>query len=529
MRASRSSARCRRRPVGRELVADEVEGEVVGGPTHPDAVGGVHRAGHVERRHRRLEPAPRLVERLAAEQVVVRDADVIEREARRLVAARAHLVLDLEDLEAGRAALDDERAVPVAAEGRVDRRPHDDPLGARRVRAEHLLPGEHPLVALLAGAGLDPGDVAAGARLGHRHRPPAGLRVVGEHLQEALALLGRRRRAQRRAAEAGAGQRQGDAAVPVGGLLADEEVAHRLPVQRRRALLVADQPRDDAAPAGADQVELVVDRRRRAPCGRPPGPSAGCGCARGRGPPRAPPGCADRARSRRAARRSGSSTSSTNAATSSSAASRAPASIVSMLRLAEALLGEVVDDEAVAAEQLDAEVGRQVGGLDRLQPRLGRPERGVGLVAVDRRGRVAHREPGAVHAGRGVRRGRTRCPGGGRPACRTRPARSCSRSCRRARRRPRRRRRPPPTAGRGRGPSSAVHGGSSQRPRSTVSANGRPTPPDAWKASDVTGVGSTGHLEQAQRVALHRPHPAQRRPARRPLEQRRCAARDRRP
>ena len=139
MRASRSSARWRRRPWAGYSVAHEVEGEVVGGPAHPDAVGGVHRAGHVERRHRRLEPGARLVERLAAEQVVLGDADVVEREARRLVAARAHLVLDLEDLEARRVALDDERAVAAAAERRVDRRPHDDPLGAGRVRAEHLL------------------------------------------------------------------------------------------------------------------------------------------------------------------------------------------------------------------------------------------------------------------------------------------------------------------------------------------------------------------------------------------------------
>ncbi len=70
---------------------------------------------------------------------------------------------------------------------------------------------------------------------------------------------------------------------------------------------------------------------------------------------------------------------------------------------------------------------------------------------------------------------------------------------------------------------SAVHGESSQRPRSTVAAKDRPTPPDAWKASAVTGSAWTADVEQAQRVALHRPHPAQRRPAGRPFEQRGAA------
>ena len=46
-------------------------------------------------------------------------------------------------------------------------------------------------------------------------------------------------------------------------------------------------------------------------------------------------------------------------------------------------------------------------------------------------------------------------------------------------------------------------------------------PPDAWNASDRHRRRLTRHLEQAERVALQRPHPAQRRPARCPLEQRR--------
>ena len=168
----------------RVVVAHEVEGEVVGGPAHPDAVGGVQRPGHVERRHRRLEARARLVERLATEQVVRRQADVVEGEARRLVAARAHLVLDLQDLEAGRAALDDER--PVPARGRAPGRPWPTRPPTRpapswsRTSSAHVSTHSSPV---LAGPGLDAGHVAAGARLGHGHRPPAGHRVVGEDLR----------------------------------------------------------------------------------------------------------------------------------------------------------------------------------------------------------------------------------------------------------------------------------------------------------------------------------------------------------
>jgi hypothetical protein len=48
-------------------------------------------------------------------------------------------------------------------------------------------------------------------------------------------------------------------------------------------------------------------------------------------------------------------------------------------RLAEALLGQMVDDEAVTAEQLDAEIGDRDRGLDRADPGLCRPEAGVRL------------------------------------------------------------------------------------------------------------------------------------------------------
>ena len=157
--------------------------------------------------------------------------------------------------------------------------------------------------------------------------------------------------------------------------------------------------------------------------------------------------------------------------------------------LAEALLGEVVDDEAVAAEQLDAEVRRHVGGLDRSPATPASPRTRHRAP----RGRTPRprRAPPAGRRGRGPRRGRgrTRCPGGGRPACRTRPARSCTRSSRPAPRRRRRRRPPPPTAGPGPARPAPSTATAPTVPRTLVALHGTLTPPDAWKASDVTGSG----------------------------------------
>ena len=79
-------------------------------------------------------------------------------------------------------------------------------------------------------------------------------------------------------------------------------------------------------------------------------------------------------------------------------------------------------------------------------------------------------------------------------------------------------------------PGPAPHGQRRPRrqlpasPHGVVGRTARSTPPDAWKASDGHRLRPVpGHLEQAQRVAVHRPHPAQRRPARRPLQHRRAA------
>ena len=80
-----------------------------------------------------MKPSFERVGLLAAEQVLLGHAAVLEHQLRGLVGAEAHLLLDLADLEAGRALLDDEGAVPGAAERGVDgREDHRPDRAARR-------------------------------------------------------------------------------------------------------------------------------------------------------------------------------------------------------------------------------------------------------------------------------------------------------------------------------------------------------------------------------------------------------------
>ena len=69
-----------------------------------------------------MKPSFDVVRLLAAEQILFGDAAIFEHELRRLVGAEAELLFDLADREAGRALLDDERAMPGAAERRIDGR-----------------------------------------------------------------------------------------------------------------------------------------------------------------------------------------------------------------------------------------------------------------------------------------------------------------------------------------------------------------------------------------------------------------------
>src|SRR5207247_10564718 len=90
-----------------------------------------------------------------------------QRERRALVGDEPHLVLVTHVLEPGRATLDDERPVAGAPRRTVDAGPHDDPVGAHRVRDEGLGAAEDPRVAVAYGCRLDRGhvDTRAGLRL----------------------------------------------------------------------------------------------------------------------------------------------------------------------------------------------------------------------------------------------------------------------------------------------------------------------------------------------------------------------------
>src|SRR5439155_26099036 len=78
---------------------------------------------------------------------------------------------------------------------------------------------------------------------------------------KASPLLGRGRASQRGAAEAGAGKREGDAAIPVSALLGREQGAQWAPTQSL-AFVLADHPADEPAAPGADQVEGMIGGRR---------------------------------------------------------------------------------------------------------------------------------------------------------------------------------------------------------------------------------------------------------------------------
>ena len=157
---------------------------------------------------------------------------------------------------------------PRAAEGRVDGRPHHDPVGAARVRGEGLLAVEDPVVAVAPRAGADRRDVGAGARLGHREGAPARPVGLAERAEEALLLLRRSHREHRRLAEPGPGERDRDAAVPVGQLLgeADARRARSPRAPARRARASRRRRRASACGRGRASDELRVERdARRAP------------------------------------------------------------------------------------------------------------------------------------------------------------------------------------------------------------------------------------------------------------------------
>jgi len=103
-----------------------------------------------------------------AQQVLGRDAAIIEGKLGRVGTEPAGLVELAADLEARRSRLDDkERNTATALGGRVGAGGDDDDVAVDAVGDEHFCPIEHPLVTLANGLRLEPGHVRASAGFGH--------------------------------------------------------------------------------------------------------------------------------------------------------------------------------------------------------------------------------------------------------------------------------------------------------------------------------------------------------------------------
>ena len=154
---------------------------------------------------------------LAAEQVLDRDAAVLEDHLGGVRGADAELRLLLALAQAGGALADDEGGLAAGAEGRVDGGDDDVDVGDAAVGDEDLGPVEDPLVAVALRGRLQALDVGAGLRLGDRVGAELDLVAGAEALGDPLGdLLGGAGGGDAGGGEAGAGDRQGDAgAAPV--------------------------------------------------------------------------------------------------------------------------------------------------------------------------------------------------------------------------------------------------------------------------------------------------------------------------
>ena len=124
---------------------------------------------------------------LLAEEVLLRDADVVEGQLRGVLGVLADLVQVAAALEALHAALDHEQRDALVAGLGVGARDDDDQVGQDAVGDERLGPVEDVVVALVDRGGADALEVGARARLGHRDR--RDLRAADEVREPALLLL----------------------------------------------------------------------------------------------------------------------------------------------------------------------------------------------------------------------------------------------------------------------------------------------------------------------------------------------------
>ena len=142
---------------------------------------------------------------VAAEQVLHRDAAVLEHDLGGLRGADAELDSFLPSDRPGVSFGHDERGLAAVAELGVDGRDDDGHVGDAAVRDEDLGAVQDPLVAVALGGRAQRLDVRAGARLGHGVGAELDLVALAEALGHPAAdLLGRAG-----AGDAGGGERRG--------------------------------------------------------------------------------------------------------------------------------------------------------------------------------------------------------------------------------------------------------------------------------------------------------------------------------
>ena len=221
-----------------------LERPLVGRLRNPERRGADGRARDLEGRQRTrgaralagpsaLELALQLL--LAAEQVVARNAAVLEHDLGGLRRADAELGLLVTELQPGVVAGDDERCLPAVAERGVDGGDDHGHVGDAAVGDEGLGPVQDPVVAVALRGRAQRLDVGAGRRLGDGVGADLGVVLVADHLRDPAAdLLGRAGRRDAGRAQRGGGDRERDAgAAPVELLGVDDALeALRVGLQR---------------------------------------------------------------------------------------------------------------------------------------------------------------------------------------------------------------------------------------------------------------------------------------------------------
>src|SRR5690554_458289 len=150
------------------------------GAADADRHRGDHRARIIEGLHHAGETLLG-VDLRAAEDILLRDAAIAKAEDGGVARADTHLLIEADELHAGRALLDDEGFDGGAAKVPIERRPDDDGVGTLTGGHEDLLAVDDVFIAVEPSGRLDGGRVRAGGGLGDRHRSP--------FMAEALELL----------------------------------------------------------------------------------------------------------------------------------------------------------------------------------------------------------------------------------------------------------------------------------------------------------------------------------------------------